>query len=174
MNNDTQNIPNMNDHFIRYKKRYFKLSIISAILFVIFLPITVVYWFKVDAIQPHYQIVSVYVERVFDSKIGNEVKVTYENEIYDLINVNDSELYIYRTSKKLGKPVEVLLGDDGKLYSNEDGIRTNNVTGYLYFTFLGFTLLFLCATPVLIGCVVEANKREKGIYPKGYNHENNY
>ena len=156
---------NKNDHFIRNKKKYIKLSIVSGILLVVFLSLTVVFWFKVNATRTHYQKVTVNVESVYDAEIGNDVTVTYENKSYEFINVTDSEFYIYETSEKLGRSVEVLLGDDGKMYSNTDGIKTHTITGKIYFAFLACTFILVFATPTLIGCVVEAKKREKGIYP---------
>ena len=150
-----------NDHFIRNKKTYIILSIISGVLLAVFLTITIVFWFKLDAIRPHSRTVSARVESVYDAKFGNDVYVIYENKRYELINVTDSEFYKYETSVKQRFPVEVLLGDDGKLYSNINGIKNNTVTGKLYFTFLGCTFVLIFSTPTLIGCVVEAKKREK-------------
>ncbi len=51
----------------------------------------------------------------------------------------------YKVHRQNGTPVEVLLGNDGKLYSNTDGIRTNTAIGKLYFVFLTGTILFLIA-----------------------------
>jgi hypothetical protein len=153
---------NRNDHFIRYKKTYTKLSIISGILLAFFLTLTIVFGIKLDAIRPNSQTVSVKVESVYDAKYGNEVNVIYDNKRYELINVTDSEFYKYETALEQGFSVEVLLGDDGKLYSNTSGIKNDSVTGKVYFAFLACTLVLIFSTPVLIACVVEAKKREKG------------
>ncbi len=150
-----------NDHFIRNKKTYTILSIISGVLLAVFLTITIAFWFKLDAIRPNSRTVSVRVESVYDAKFGNDVYVIYENKRYELINVTDGEFYKYEISAEQRLPVEVLLGDDGKLYSNINGMKNNTVTGKLYFAFLGCTFVLLFSTPTLIACVVEAKKREK-------------
>ena len=167
MNNKTMTEFNKNDHFIRNKKTYTVFSLISGVLLVVFLTITVVFGIKLDAIRPNSRTVSVRVASVYDAKFGNDVYVIYKSKRYELINVTDSEFYKYETSCKQRLPVEVLLGDDGKLYSNINGIKNNTVTGKLYFTFLGCTLVLIFVAPMLIGCVVEAKKREKKISGEG-------
>ena len=166
MNNNTPDNTNKNDPYIRHKKTFIKLSIISGILLAVFLTLTIITGIKLNAIRPNSRTVSVKVVSVYDAKYGNEVTVIYENKRYDLINVTDAEFYKYETSEKLRKPVEVFLGDDGRLYSNTNGIKNNTITGKLYFAFLACTLVLIFSTPVLIGCIVEAKKREKGIYPR--------
>ena len=163
---DNQNKIDMNDHYIRHKKTYFKLSIISGILLAVLLPLTVVFWFKLDAVEPNYQIVNVKVNSAYDAKIGNDVYVNYNNKEYKLVNVTDSEFPKYKAYSGSNLTVEVYLGDDGRLYSNINGIGHNTLTGKLYFVFLFTTLALIMSTGVLIGCVVEAKKREKGIYPR--------
>lgn len=163
---DTQNKIDMNDHYIRHKKTYFKLSIISGILSAVLLPLTVVFWFKLDAVDPDYQVVNVRVNSAYDAKIGNDVYVNYNNKEYKLVNVTDSEFPKYKAYAGSNMTVEVYLGDDGRLYSNVNGIGHNTLTGKLYFAFLFATFALIMSTGVLIGCVVEAKKREKGIYPR--------
>lgn len=53
-----------------------------------------------------------------------------------------------------------------KIDMNDHYIRHNTLTGKLYFAFLFATFALIMSTGVLIGCVVEAKKREKGIYPR--------
>lgn len=53
---DNQNIIDMNDHYIRYKNTYFTLSIVSGILLAVLLPLTVVFWFKLDAVDPSWHL----------------------------------------------------------------------------------------------------------------------
>ena len=163
---DTQNKIDMNDHYIRHKKTYFTLSIVSGILLAVLLPLTVVFWFMLDAVDPDYQMVSVRVTRAYDAKIGNDVYVNYNSKEYKLVNVTDSEFPKYKTYSGTNMMVEVYLGDDGRLYSNVNGIGHNTLTGKLYFVFLFATFALIMSTGVLIGCVVEAKKREKGIYPR--------
>ena len=163
---DNQNKIDMNDHYIRHKKTYFKLSIVSGVLLAILLPLTVVFWFKLDAVDPDYQIVNVRVTSAYDAKIGNDVYVIYNNKEYKLVNVTDSEFPKYKAYCGTNMTVEVYLGDDGRLYSNVNGIGHNTLTGKLYFVFLFATFALIMSTGVLIGCVVEAKKREKGIYPR--------
>ena len=163
---DNNNQIDTNDIYIRHKKTYFKLSIISGVLLVVFISLAVVFRFKMDAINPHYQTVNVYIESVYDARIGNDVYVTYQNKEYKLIGVTDSEFPKFMAYCKTGLPVEVYLGDDGKLYSNINSIGHNTITGKLYFFFLMGTFALIMSTGVLIGCVVEAKKREKGIYPR--------
>ncbi len=168
MNSINLEKPNNSDHFIRYKKTYTNLSIISGALLAVFIILTAWSGIQLSNTSSNSQKVTAYVESVYDSKFGNQVKVVYDDRIYELINVIDSELYKYELSRKQEKSVEVLLGDDGKLYSNIEGIKNNSPIGKLYFVFLPLTLLLIFSSSVLIGCVVEAKKREKGIYPKGY------
>ena len=49
---------------------------------------------------------------------------------------------------------------------NDNYIWHNTLTGKLYFVFLFATLALIMSTGVLIGYVVEAKKREKGVYPR--------
>ena len=163
---DNQNKIDMKDHYIRHKKTYFTLSIVSGILLAVLLPLTVVFWFKLDAVDPDYQIVNVRVNSAYDAKIGNDVYVNYNSKEYKLVNVTDSEFPKYKAYSGTNMMVEVYLGDDGRLYSNINGIGHNTLTGKLYFVFLFTTLALIMSTGVLIGCVVEAKKREKGIYPR--------
>ena len=155
------------DFYIQHKNTFIKLRIPSCILFAIFLILTIVFGGKLNNVHADYQKVTVTVISTSHiGKLGNEVYVEYNNEKCQLINVTDSEYSKYKVHRQNGTPVEVLLGNDGKLYSNTDGIRTNTAIGKLYFVFLTGTILFLIAFIMLYACVVEANKREKGIYPQ--------
>lgn len=162
---------NTNDFYIRNKKRFIKLRTVSCILLAVFLILTVVFWFLLNSVRPVYMPVTVTVERTYEVKNFKHVFVNYNDEEYELINVTDLEYIKYSHACKNGDTVEVLFGADGELYSNVDGVRTNTPTGKLYFTFLGFTLALIFSSAVLIGCVVEAKKREKGIYPKNYRRD---
>ena len=75
---DNNNQIDTNDIYIRHKKTYFKLSIISGVLLVVFISLAVVFRFKMDAINPHYQTVNVYIESVYDARIGNDVLIEKE------------------------------------------------------------------------------------------------
>ena len=130
-----------NDYYIRYKKLFIRLSIVSGILLAVFLSLAVVFWLKTDAVHPDFQTVTVKIKSVYNAQFGNDVYVIYENKEYPLINVTDSELPKYKVHCKNGMPVEVLLGSDGKFYSNINGIKTNTSTGKWYFVFLGEHLL---------------------------------
>ncbi len=70
-----------------------------------------------------------------------DVKVSYNGETYDLINVHNS--YSYRE----GQMVTALLSD-GKLYANVEGITSSTPVAKVYFVFLGgsFVLLMVAAT----------------------------
>lgn len=149
-----------NDYFIRHKKHFVKLTILFAILSAIILPITVVFWFKLDAIHPKYQKVKADVVSVYDAKFGNDVYVRYNNEEYKLINVKDGEFFIYDSSLELKRPVEVLLGEDGQLYANTDGIRNETPTGKMYFVFLLLSFILIPATIILYSCIYEAKVRQ--------------
>ena len=149
------------DFFIRNKKRFAKLTRIFTILSVIFLPLTIAIGAKLNAIHPKYQEVSVKVISVYDAKFGNDVYVRYNDQEYKVINVKDDEFFLYESSLDLNRPVEVLLGEDGRLYSNTDGIRNETLTGHLYFLFLAFTLISIPTALLSYSCVVEAKKREK-------------
>jgi len=135
-------------------------------LLAVFLSLAVVFWLKTDAVHPDFQTVTVNIKSVYNARFGNNVYVIYENKEYPLINVIDSELPKYKVHCKNGMPVEVLLGSDGKFYSNINGIKTNTSTGKWYFVFLGGTLASIMIFAVFMACVAEAKKREKGIYPE--------
>ena len=149
-----------NDFFIRHKKRFVKLTILFAILSAIILPITIVFRLKLAAIHPEYQKVKADVVSVYDAKFGNDVYIRYNKEEYKLINVKDSEMFIYDTGLNLKRPVEVLLGEDGQFYANTDGMRNETPTGKWYFVFLFLSFILIPATLILYSCIYEAKVRQ--------------
>lgn len=157
---------NTDDPYIRNKKKYIKLSIVSGILLFVFLSLAVITNIRLNNIHPDYRVVSVTVKSVYNARIGNDVYVIYQNKEYKLKGVTDSELPKLKTYCELNRPVEVYLADDGNLYSNTRNIANSTFTGKLYFTFLFATIFLIFSTSIFIACVVEAKKREKGIYPR--------
>ena len=97
----------------------------------------------------------------------DEVVVEYNGKRYKVNNLRTNEVLQYQTHLISQKPADAYLAN-GKLFANVDGIRSNTVIGTIYFIFLFGTLFLIFSTAVLIGCVVEAKKREKGIYPAKY------
>ena len=70
------------------------------------------------------------------------------NDQYKLVNVTDSEFPKYKAYSGTKMMVEVYLGDDGRLFSNVNGIGHNTLTGKLYFVFLFATLALIMSTCV--------------------------
>ena len=157
------------DYYIRNKKTYLKLTIFSGILLLVFLVLTGVYGMRLNTMRVGTpKKVAVMVAKVERTRFENNVYVIYNDERDEVLNVTDSEIYKYKVSCETGRPIEVYLGNDGKLYANVNGMKNNTDTGKKYFVFLSVTLVLICGTAILYAFVIEAKRREKGIYPKHY------
>ena len=147
-----------NDYYVLHKRMYKKYSYLSGILLMVCLILTVGFGVKLNTIKPGGQKVSVNIASV--DRGGNKVYVTYNDTTEELINVNDSEVYRYAASCTLGRTMDVFLGEDGKFYSNVQGIKNNTAIGKLYFASLFSALGLIIFTAVLYAFVVEAIKHE--------------
>ncbi|MDE6285073.1 MAG: penicillin-binding protein [Bacilli bacterium] len=118
------------------------------IAFVVCVAITVGLWFAVNRSNPEFEVVEVEVvsstsKKVKDRKTGNtyttyEIKVDYNDTITDLHNAHNSYSYVE------GRKVKAYLSN-GKLYANEEGVKTSTPIATVYFGFLigSFVLFFV-------------------------------
>ena len=157
-------IDRADDFFIRNKYVFKKLSTITGILLALLVLLLIVIGISLNSVRPNSQTVSVYVESTKGARLENEVYVIYKGNRYKLINVQDSELFKYKASCETGKPVEVILGEDGNLYSNIDGLKNNTPAGRSYFTVLTFVFVTILIFIIFISCQIEAKKHEKQAY----------
>lgn len=165
-------IPEPNDYYIRNKKLFIKLRTVSIILLAVFFVLAVTFFVisknqRLTYSSVQAEVYSVHGKAPLSKFDKNKVVVSYNGKTYDLINVKDGEIAGYNSHLLMNTPVNVYLSG-GKLYSNVDGVRSTSVIGTIYFIFLFGTMGLIMSTAVLIGCVVEAKKREKGIYPAKY------
>lgn len=96
-------------------------------------------------------------KKVKNKKTGNtydfyDVKVIYENEEYDLINVHNTYSY------KKGSMVKALKYQD-KLYANIEGIKTNMPIAKVYFTCLIGSFVYFFIALYLTGKL--SHKKDK-------------
>ncbi|MBE5922904.1 MAG: hypothetical protein E7271_00360 [Lachnospiraceae bacterium] len=160
--------PEIKDFYINNKKKFKKLSIVSGILLAVFLLMAVVFYVLSYNQHLSYKVVQVNVISVDIanplSKIDKDkVVVEYNGKNYEVENLMTNETLKYHTYLNSQKPADAYFAN-GRIFANVDGIRTTTVIGMIYFVFLFGTLILIFTTAILIGCVVEANKREKGIY----------
>jgi len=153
------------DFYIRNKNKFKKLSIISGVLLVVFLVMAVVFYILSDNQHLSYKVVEVNVISVHSanplSKTDRDrVVVEYNGKNYEVENLRTNETLKYHTYLSAKKRANAYFSN-GKIYANIEGIRTTTVIGTIYFVFLFGTLILIFTTAVLVGCVVEAKKREK-------------
>ena len=164
--------PEPDDYYIRNKKKFVKLSIVSSVLLAVFFVLAVTFFFisrnqHISYSTVQAEVYSVHSKAPLSKNDTNKVTVIYDGKTYNLINVKDSEISRYTSHYLLKTPANVYL-TGGKMYSNVEGIRGHSVLGNIYFICLFGTMGLIMTIAVLIGCVVEAKKREKGIYPDKY------
>lgn len=114
-------------------------SVIMWIITVICFILTIVFWFLMNNAEIQYEEVTAYVldtssDTIVNKKTGSrttfyKVRVKYEGEEYDLQNVHSLSQY------SEGKSVKALLSN-GKLYANEEGIKSTSPIAIIYFIFL--------------------------------------
>ena len=153
------------DFYIRNKNIFKKLSIISGVLLVVFFVMAVAFYVLSDNQHLSYKVVQVNVISVHSanplSKIDRDrVVVEYNGNNYEVENLRTNETLKYHTYLSTKNPANAYFSK-GKIYANIEGIRTTTVIGTIYFVFLFGTLILIFTTAVLVGCVVEAKKREK-------------
>lgn len=138
---------------------------ILGILTIVFIVATVFFRIKMDNSELEYTEVQATVvssdtihKRV---KIGNsstdvteyKIVVHYGGKDYDLINAHNS--YSYRE----GSTVTVLMAN-GKMYANEEGVRTTSFVGTAYFVgLIGSFILFMVT--LCVWAQVAQNKRRQ-------------
>ena len=153
------------DFYIRNKNIFKKLSIISGVLLVVFFVMAVAFYVLSDNQHLSYKVVQVNVISVHSanplSKTDRDrVVVEYNGNNYEVENLRTNETLKYHTYLSTKNPANAYFSK-GKIYANIEGIRTTTVIGTIYFVFLFGTLILIFTTAVLVGCVVEAKKREK-------------
>lgn len=129
------------------KKKVTLMWVATAVCLVL----TVVFWFLMNKTEVKYEEVTAIVTSTSTREVVNkntqnrtifyEVKVEYEGEVYELRNVHGLAGY-YK-----GKTVKALLSN-GKLYANEEGIKSTSPIAIVYFVFLfgTFGMVMLSAT----------------------------
>ena len=135
---------------------------IMWIITTVCLAMTIVFWFLMNNAEIHYEEVTAIVtntasKNVVNKKTGSrttfyEVKVKYEGEEYELINVHSLSGY-YK-----GKSVKALLSN-GKLYANVEGIKSTSPIAIIYFTFLFGTFAMLIVSSIYMS-KSKPNKKE--------------
>ena len=128
-----------------------KKVLIFWAIFVACLVITVVLWFAMNRSNPEFEEVKVTVvssetEQIVNRKTGSrtniyKVKVRYDGETHDLHNPHNTYMY------PEGKSVTAYLAN-GKLYANEEGVKSSTPVATVYFIFLfgTFGMLFVALT----------------------------
>jgi hypothetical protein len=109
-------------------------------------------------------VISVDIKNPLNKIDKDKVVVEYNGKNYEVENLMTNETLKYHTYLSSQKPADAYFAN-GRIFANIDGIRSTSMIGMIYFVFLFGTLILIFTTAVLIGCVVEAKKREKGIYP---------
>lgn len=153
------------DFYIRNKNKFKKLSIISGVLLVVFFVMAVAFYVLSNNQHLSYEVVEVNVISAHSanplSKTDSDrVVVEYNGKNYEVENLRTNETLKYHTYLTTKKPANTYFSN-GKIYANIEGIRTTTVIGTIYFVFLFGTLILIFTTAILVGCVVEAKKREK-------------
>ena len=135
---------------------------IMWIITVIFLILTIIFWFLMNKVEVNYEEVTAIVtdtssKAVVNKKTGSrttfyDVKVEYEGKEYDLKNVHSLVGY----SK--GRSVKALLSNE-KLYANVEGIKSTSPVAITYFVFLFGTFGMLIASSMYMS-KMKAKKQE--------------
>lgn len=166
------NDPKQIDFYLRNKRKFVALSIVSGVLLAVFFMVAVVFYIlnqnqRLSYTSVKVDVVSVHSRTPLSKTDSDKVVVTYNGQTYEVNHLRTDEVAKYQSHMIMNTPADAYLAN-GKLYSNVDGVRSGTVIGTVYFVFLFGTMGLIFTTAVLIGCVVEAKKREKGIYPKKY------
>lgn len=153
------------DFYIRNKNKFKKLSIISGVLLGVFFVMAVAFYVLNNNEHLSYEVVEVNVISAHSanplSKTDSDrVVVEYNGKNYEVENLRTNETLKYHTYLTTKKTANAYFSN-GKIYANIEGIRSTTVIGTIYFVFLFGTLILIFTTAVLVGCVVEAKKREK-------------
>ncbi len=124
---------------------------------------TIVLWFLVNKSNPKYEEVKVIVSSSETKEIVNrkkgtrtykyEVKVRYEDKIYDLENVHNAYSYLE------GKSITAYLAN-GKLYANKEGVKTATPLAKVYFVFLIGSFGLLILAPSYMAKIKQQNQQK--------------
>lgn len=141
-----------------------KKVLVLGILTIIFIVATVYFRVNMDNMELEYTEVEVEVvssetvHKTVRSKYSTsniteyEIVVRYEGKDYDLKNAHNS--YSYRE----GSRVKVYMAN-GKMYANEEGVRTSSPTGIAYFVGLIGSFILFTATLCIWAQVAQNKKR---------------
>lgn len=155
------------DFYINNKKKFKKLSIVSVVLLAVFFLMTVAFYVLSHNQHLSYKVVqvnviSVDIKNPLNKIDKDKVVVEYNGKSYEVENLMTNETLKYHTYLSSQKPACAYFAN-GRIFANVDGIRSTSMIGMIYFVFLFGTLILIFTTAILIGCIVEAKKREKGI-----------
>ncbi len=141
-----------------------KKIIILWVAFVVCLVATIGLWFAMNSSNPEFEevkatVVSAETTKVVNRKTGSsttfyDVKVEYEGKTYDLGNAHS----VYEYPK--GKVVKAYLSN-GKLYANEEGVKTATPIATVYYIFLFGTFGMLIFAPIQTSKICQKNKEQK-------------
>ncbi len=141
-----------------------KQIVILWSVFVVCVIATVGLWFAMNNTNPEFEEVQVTVvssetKQVVNRKTGSrtnfyEVKVRYEGEVYDLGNPHSAREY------PEGKRVKAYLSN-GKLYANEEGVKTATPIAKIYYVFLFASFGMLMFAAIQSSKVSQKNKEAK-------------
>lgn len=142
-----------------------KLSAVLWIVFAVCVVAAVSLWFAMNNEKtPDYEEVKVTVVSSETKSVVNkkthsktdfyDVKVSYNGEVYDLINPHNAYSYIE------GRTATALLSD-GKLYANVEGIKTSTPVATAYFVFLIGSFVMLIVASMYSSKVSQKKKAEK-------------
>lgn len=136
--------------------------LIMWIITVICLILTIVFWFLMNKSEVKYEevtatVISTSSKEVVNKKTKNrttfyEVKVNCGGKEYELQNVHGLSGYYE------GKSVKALLSN-GKLYANEEGIKSTSPIAIVYFVFLFGTFGMIMLSSMYMS-KMKANKQE--------------
>ncbi len=108
-------------------------------LFVVCVAVTVGLWFKMNEAELDYEEVEVKVLNAVTKQVKNrnnrstyntyEITVEYDGEEYSLENAHSASGYLK------GRTVKAYLSN-GRLFANEEGVRTSTPVATVYFVFL--------------------------------------
>lgn len=146
-----------------------KKVIILWSIFIVCLVLTIVLWFAMNKANPEFEevkatVLSSKTEEIVNKKTGSrttfyKVEVRYNGETYDLENAHNTYMY------QQGKTVTAYLYN-GKLYANQEGVKTSTPIATVYFIFLfgSFGMLMVAAT--YTSKAYQKNKNDKEVVNK--------
>lgn len=133
-------------------------------LFVIAVIGAIFFWFQMNNAKLDYEkvevkVVSAETTKVKNKKTGNttnfyDVKVEYEGVTKDLENAHDT--YSYPKGKKITAYLS-----KGRLFANEEGVKTATPVATVYFIFLFSSFILLFAASIYTSKIKEKQSKEK-------------